>query len=85
MTEIDGFKAPAAKQAGKKPEAATSVGDSDHVTYQLFHRPEQAKFSNNAKVSWSSLWMTQWLDVVPERTCAHILVQKYSVWIFSMN
>jgi len=55
MTEIDGFKAPAAKQPGKKPEAATSVGDSDHVTYQLFHRPEQAKFSNNAKVSSSSL------------------------------
>ncbi|KAK2177145.1 hypothetical protein NP493_616g01055 [Ridgeia piscesae] len=51
MTEIDGFKAPAAKQAGKKPEAAMSVGDSDHVTYQLFHRPEQAKFSNNAKLA----------------------------------
>ena len=51
MTEIDSFKPPAAKQTGKKSEAvAAPTSDNDHVTYQLFYRPEQAKFSNNAKV-----------------------------------
>ena len=66
MTEIDSFKPPAAKQAGKKSgpatPGATPGGNQDHVTYQLFHRPEQAKFSNNAKVCCSIVVKCQTLN-----------------------
>ena len=49
--ELEGFKGgkTAATATATSPSAA--AGDSDHVTYQLYYRPEQAKFSNNARVS----------------------------------
>ena len=48
MTELTGFKPSAAKPSQKV--AAPGPGEAGHVTYQLFYRPEQAKFSNNARV-----------------------------------
>ena len=48
MTELTGFK-PSAAKPGQKV-AAPGPGEAGHVTYQLFYRPEQAKFSNNARV-----------------------------------
>ena len=50
LTEVESFKQPAEKPEATKPEVGQ--GDQeDHVTYQLYYRPEQAKFSNNARVS----------------------------------
>ena len=39
-----------AKKNSQKAVTAGTPDDADHVTYQLYYRPEQAKFSNNAKV-----------------------------------
>ena len=47
MTELDAYKP---KDAAKQEKPAPGGGDGNHVTYQLYYRPEQAKFSNNARV-----------------------------------
>ena len=50
LTELSSFKSSGADaKKGDAPPAA-DVSSTDHVTYKLFHRPEQAKFSSNAKV-----------------------------------
>ena len=46
MTELESYKPDAKKSGGKDSKGA---GDST-VTYQLFYRPEQATFSNKARV-----------------------------------
>jgi hypothetical protein len=55
--ELDSFKGSGSKPAASdKPKSAAPGAvtvDSDHVTYQLFYRPEQAKFSNTARVCTS--------------------------------
>jgi len=55
MMELDGFKSVPAKSSGDKAKPAAATGaaaaDGDHVTYQLYYRPEQAKFSNTARVA----------------------------------
>ena len=51
LTELDGFKGgKSASSSPSKEKKDRASGDSDHVTYQLYYRPEQAKFSNNARV-----------------------------------
>lgn len=47
MTELAAYKPP---DSAKPSQAAAVGGDGSHVTYQLYYRPEQAKFSNNARV-----------------------------------
>lgn len=49
MTELDAYKpgSEVKDQSGK----AVVPADGEHVTYQLFYRPEQAKFTNNARVT----------------------------------
>jgi dynactin-2 len=56
ITELDGFKAATTKPLADKSKAspagaAPAVADSDHVNYQMFYRPEQAKFGNTARVA----------------------------------
>lgn len=52
--ELDSFKGSGSKSTGgdksKSVAPAAVTVDSDHVSYQLFYRPEQAKFSNTARV-----------------------------------
>ena len=50
--ELESYKPDARKSSGKKDEKG--AGDSS-VTYQLFYRPEQAKFSHNARVHMNTL------------------------------
>lgn len=55
LMEIDGFKgsgstSSSASDKSKQQLSGTSTNDGGNVTYQLFYRPEQAKFSNNARV-----------------------------------
>lgn len=51
LTELDSFK-PVLETKGKAKEAAGHDA-KDHVLYELYHRPEHAQFSKNAKVSFS--------------------------------
>lgn len=58
MTEIESFKNNASKTKSTGESAAGSAaksdgvaGDGSHITYQLYYRPEQAKFTSNVKVS----------------------------------
>ena len=52
LVELDGFKGATTKGDKSKTSApgTASVPDADHVNYQLFYRPEQAKFTNMARV-----------------------------------
>ena len=49
MTELLAFK-----DTDTKATTVTSGGtaDSNNATYQIYYRPEQAKFSNSARVSY---------------------------------
>ncbi|XP_052248024.1 dynactin subunit 2-like isoform X1 [Dreissena polymorpha] len=47
LTQLESFK-PGQKTKGGAKEGVTS---GDHVTYELFYRPEQAHFSRNAKLA----------------------------------
>jgi len=49
LTELDSYTPPAAAdgKAGKVADA----GNTSSVTYQLYYRPEQAKFSSNARMA----------------------------------
>ena len=49
LTELDSYK-PEAGKPGDKAAKPGGGGDTNHVTYQLYYRPEQAKFSHNARV-----------------------------------
>jgi len=57
MTELDAYKAreKVSDKGGKGTEdkggKAGDEIDPDHMTFKLFYRPEQAKFSNNARVA----------------------------------
>lgn len=58
VTEIESFKNNASKTKSSGESAAGSAaksdgvaGDGSHITYQLYYRPEQAKFTSNVKVS----------------------------------
>lgn len=59
LTELAGFKSagpkPSLAATGDKTKAAVSApasaADDGHVTYQLFFRPEQAKFNNTARIA----------------------------------
>ncbi|XP_052812018.1 dynactin subunit 2-like [Mya arenaria] len=48
LTQLESFK-PDTKQKAPGKEVVASSGD--HVTYELFYRPEQAQFSRNAKLA----------------------------------
>ena len=53
LTQLNSFKPQSDKPSSAPASSASTVastGSADHVTYQLYYRPEQAKFSNNAKV-----------------------------------
>ena len=58
LTQLNSFKSREKPSVGDKKDAT-----SDHVTYELYYRPEQAKFSNNAKVAF----------FVPERTLVKLM------------
>lgn len=48
MTELDAYHP---KDSAKEGQVAPKAGaDANHITYQLYYRPEQAKFANNARV-----------------------------------
>ena len=51
LTQLETFKP---GQKSSTPSKDSSKQSGDHVTYELFYRPEQAQFSRNAKV-YSSL------------------------------
>jgi len=54
--QLESFKAKPT-EAVKSTQKAVTPGapdDANHVTYKLYYRPEQAKYSNNAKVCWRS-------------------------------
>ena len=53
LTQLNSFKASDKADKSSDSKSAEEEG-TDHVTYKLFHKPEQAKFSNNAKVRHSS-------------------------------
>ncbi len=48
LTELDSYKPEASKPGDNV--AKVGGGDASHITYQLYYRPEQAKFSHNARV-----------------------------------
>ena len=46
LSELEAFKSPSDKGVSK--DGSQSAGDC--VTYQLYYKPEQAKFTHNARV-----------------------------------
>ncbi|KAK3588148.1 hypothetical protein CHS0354_012206 [Potamilus streckersoni] len=46
MTQLESFK-----PSPKSKASATEESPSDHVTYELYYKPEQAQFSKNAKLA----------------------------------
>ena len=69
VTELESFKPGTTKPGEKKDKKAT--GDSA-VTYQLFYRPEQAKFSNNARVLYHFWSFVFERPILGDHTKAHI-------------
>ena len=58
LTELDGFQA---SGDSNLPLSKAVLADQDHVNYQLFFRPEQAKFGNSARVRNDQvLGLTAW-------------------------
>jgi len=49
ITALESYQ-PSSDEKAKKA-SGTEGGDGDHVTYQLYYRPESAKFSNNARMA----------------------------------
>jgi len=50
ITELSAFK-PDPNKTEPEKTSEPSKGDQGHVTYQLYYRPEQAKFSHNARMA----------------------------------
>ena len=50
LTEIDSFKSSTSQSKPNDDGKVQKSGDSNHITYQLYYKPEQAKFINNVKV-----------------------------------
>lgn len=51
LTELNGFRVPSSKPPVTLKATPLAADDSNRVNYQLFYRPEQTKFCNNARVS----------------------------------
>ncbi|ESO82091.1 hypothetical protein LOTGIDRAFT_223566 [Lottia gigantea] len=50
LKQLESYKTSGSK-SGEKGDKASAGASGDHVSYSLYHRPEQAQFSKNAKMA----------------------------------
>lgn len=67
LTQLEAAKGSRGNTAGDGKPAASAKGPDGVVLYELHSRPEQEKFNESAKVTWTKMFHVGWVSFCDER------------------